>query len=611
MFLKPFLTLNFVLFFLKIYAQVPKELNSDVLTERLKNVENTEFRKILNSYNSAVKARPNDFDLQIERCKFVEQAQYDEVEEYNPNSELADSLKNLLYENFKHEPRVILFKISQLWGDDKKEYLEGIEEEVRSGNADIWTKKEKASFYVDYAKSFIEDKKYLQTIANFEEAIRLDSMSVYNIEYSKALIEVKRSKDAKIILNAAADTTQNAYYLMQKADLLMDLKDYGNATKLYNKILKINPDQINNENIAKAFVKIGQYKEARKFLLLDTAKTWNNLNTKLNLFLHDLEYQNASLGLGSYNAFRDQGMINDLFGIYRMRLFLKHPSAMWSFRDILSIFLFILLFLSTLVLPYVWLVPIKFSGEFLKLKPEKVPTYFSFDFKDIWFVYFVIVFATFSTFLIAPNSLYNFFGSELSIETLSDYLPSNINVAFTLVIAVMIFYFFRNKSFKAYLPNEWSLAKCFYFPFVSLWGLKFFFGIYARLMLYLFDINVHGSDSQSFILLSLNEEIINLIKTYGLGISIILVAIIAPIYEELIFRGVTLNGLISKFGFRYANIIQAILFGLAHQDLWLFPYYFLFGLFTANMLRKSGSILPCIIFHILNNLLATIAISYS
>jgi uncharacterized protein len=607
MHIKPLLTLFFFLFLFKINAQVNKELNSDVLAEKLRNVENTEFWRILNSYNQNITARPNDYELQIERCKFVDVAQYDEAEEYNPNQGLVDSLKNILYDTFKNEPRVILYKTSQLWGDEKKEYLEEVEKKVEEGK---WAIKDKATFYVEFAKVFFGENEFNRTKENFEIAIKLDPFAAYHIEYPSALIELNREVEAKKTLNSVADTTQDTYYLMQKADLLITLKDYKNATSLYNKILKINPEQINNGNIAKAFEKNGQYNEARKYLLLDTAKTWDRLNPKLNLFLHDLEFQSAGLCLASYEAFRDQGIINDIFGIYRLQLFLKHPFAMWSFRDLLGIFLFVLLFLSSLVFPYLWLVPVKVGGEFLKLRPEKVPSYFSYEFKDVWFVFFVIVFATFSTTVFAPNSLYNTLGSKLSIETMSDFLIANIQLAFMFIIAILIFFFIQKKPLKAFLPNNWSLAKCFYIPFATLWGIKICLSIYSKLMMGIFEIDIYNKDSEAFVHLTLNEEIINLIKTYGIVISIFMLAIVVPIYEEIIFRGVTLNGLISKFGFRYANIVQATLFGLAHQDLWLFPFYFLFGLVTANMLRKSDSLLPGIIFHMLNNLLATIAISH-
>ena len=55
----------------------------------------------------------------------------------------------------------------------------------------------------------------------------------------------------------------------------------------------------------------------------------------------------------------------------------------------------------------------------------------------------------------------------------------------------------------------------------------------------------------------------------GLGISALLPALIYAIFntslpEEIFFRGFLLKRLSNKFGFRVANVIQSIIFGLLH-----------------------------------------------
>ena len=101
-----------------------------------------------------------------------------------------------------------------------------------------------------------------------------------------------------------------------------------------------------------------------------------------------------------------------------------------------------------------------------------------------------------------------------------------------------------------------------------------------------------------------------LIETAGIGEEISLLMMIytvclAPISEELIFRGVTLRVAQRAFPFWIANIIQAFLFGAFHMNMLQGCYTFILGLFLGYICEKGGSIYHVIIFHFLFNLWGT------
>ncbi len=103
-----------------------------------------------------------------------------------------------------------------------------------------------------------------------------------------------------------------------------------------------------------------------------------------------------------------------------------------------------------------------------------------------------------------------------------------------------------------------------------------------------------------------------LIETAGLSedISIIMMiysVILAPISEELIFRGVTLRIARRAFPFWIANLIQAFLFGAFHMNWLQGCYTFVLGLILGYVCEKGGSIYHVIIFHFLFNLWGTTA----
>lgn len=75
---------------------------------------------------------------------------------------------------------------------------------------------------------------------------------------------------------------------------------------------------------------------------------------------------------------------------------------------------------------------------------------------------------------------------------------------------------------------------------------------------------------------------------------------LAPIVEELIFRGVILNRFKIRFGIILAIFVSAILFGIAHFDINIIGRL-IFGLLCAILFFQTRNILNCIILHLLNN----------
>ena len=88
-------------------------------------------------------------------------------------------------------------------------------------------------------------------------------------------------------------------------------------------------------------------------------------------------------------------------------------------------------------------------------------------------------------------------------------------------------------------------------------------------------------------------------------LNIILLAGVPAILEELIFRGVILNGY-KKLGAVPAMVITSLLFALIHGSVQQFVFPFLFGLILSFAALKTGSVLAPIIIHFVNNALVVI-----
>lgn len=104
----------------------------------------------------------------------------------------------------------------------------------------------------------------------------------------------------------------------------------------------------------------------------------------------------------------------------------------------------------------------------------------------------------------------------------------------------------------------------------------------------------------------------SLMESAGLGeevpvLMMIYSVCLAPISEELIFRGVTMRIAQRAFPFWVANIIQAVLFGVFHMNMIQGIYAAVLGLFLGYICEKGGSIYLAIVFHFLFNLWGTTA----
>lgn len=89
--------------------------------------------------------------------------------------------------------------------------------------------------------------------------------------------------------------------------------------------------------------------------------------------------------------------------------------------------------------------------------------------------------------------------------------------------------------------------------------------------------------------------------TAGLALTVMLVVLVAPIVEEMLFRGVLLSALGSRAGAGVALVGQAILFAAYHFSAWMFVPMLLLGLACGYLTQRRGSLWPAVVLHALFN----------
>jgi membrane protease YdiL (CAAX protease family) len=88
----------------------------------------------------------------------------------------------------------------------------------------------------------------------------------------------------------------------------------------------------------------------------------------------------------------------------------------------------------------------------------------------------------------------------------------------------------------------------------------------------------------------------------ALVLTLLCGAVLVPIGEELLFRGVVTTAL-GRYGAWVAVLVSALVFALAHGVSIVLPAAVVLGVLNALMLRRSGSVWPGVVAHGVNNAL--------
>jgi membrane protease YdiL (CAAX protease family) len=79
--------------------------------------------------------------------------------------------------------------------------------------------------------------------------------------------------------------------------------------------------------------------------------------------------------------------------------------------------------------------------------------------------------------------------------------------------------------------------------------------------------------------------------------------VVAPVVEELFFRGFLYAGLAQRYSWRRAAVISSALFALIHLQPLAIPPIFILGYIFAYLYRRSRSIWPAVVMHLATNAL--------
>ncbi len=107
------------------------------------------------------------------------------------------------------------------------------------------------------------------------------------------------------------------------------------------------------------------------------------------------------------------------------------------------------------------------------------------------------------------------------------------------------------------------------------------------------------------------QEVLMRLDLEGAGIvwTLAVVAVLAPVAEEVFFRGFLYGGLRRRVGVGAAMLLSTVFFTALHLSIGLFIPILVLGLFLAWLYEHTGSLYPGILLHAANNALALLLLA--
>jgi len=192
----------------------------------------------------------------------------------------------------------------------------------------------------------------------------------------------------------------------------------------------------------------------------------------------------------------------------------------------------------------------------------------------------------------SADDIQNYINSSsiLPASTLLSYLIANLLVFFVGSRALKV----KPKSF--FRTSEFTFSTAVKYIFIAFF-LQYAAGVLTTIVqLFMPEADVIGTASSLTDYSSIKYAVV----------SIMYSCIVAPVTEELLYRGFVLKGF-SRVSQRFGILASAFFFGLSHGNIAQFILAFSVGVFMGYIATKHNSLLPSILVHVAVNVLSTLA----
>jgi membrane protease YdiL (CAAX protease family) len=587
----------------------------EIALESLRLAEGDAFAELISRYDAYLAEHPADVGVHVERCRFLGSATCDDDDERCLHQEEFDACLEALSLRFPETAPAELLRLENLWGEEAIEHGETLLSSVASS----WEARERAHVHQKLAVSYVEEEQHRQVIEHARRAMELDPALDLSLIAARAFDSLGEPRDAVTMLVAHPPDpeNENVWAERQKVQLLHDLGAHEEAALALG-LLSRAPDAAQDHLLeAKVWSKVGRADDARHALELaqqDPMTRWRTreiLRQRLEL---EIASGDAASALAAYDALRaDGGYMADPAMRQRIRIALEHPTT-WRARDVRDV---LGLALGVLLLPLavaLLLVPVHYIGLLRsRTQGNATPPPSRFGLRHCCAVLVVLLLSGLPMLYMEGVSWLEELGSEREISLanfremqLPDRTLVQGMIASEAITLVGVLLLLRPRDLQQFGRGRWTSRRTLA-AVIACQMLLFGFAWLWRGVVSVTEGATAGAATTP--LPFVTQVLMAIIRLHGLPVLLLIAAVAVPLTEELIFRGVLLQGFSKHLPARAANGLQALIFASVHEQFAFFPFYLLMGIVLGVLARRSQSLLPPLLLHACNNAIACLAIA--
>lgn len=560
------------------------------------------YQAIVAAYIKACARHQGDAVLALEMVRFVERFAFSEdsvIEQAAADHEVA---VKYLKSQFPDAPGTVLYLLEESGGEERETLAKTYERLL-----DDWSPQDRAAFLLLRAQAEESTSPgRISAVAYARESFALNPTVAAGLLLAEELPEKSGDVERLKILTDPVFDAAEPWSKRQKLLLLLKMREADKSVELYAKLRAESANLVTNTEIADGLAKVGRIDSAREIFTDLTDQKWGREAVNLRRFAFELAHGNREQTVSAYRTMRATGPAADPFLRYRTALFMKYPGVGWNREDVVGALILSFSVVGMILVPLLFLVPAHY-WSLIRATKGKCGGWVDaqWGLRHAWFLLGAMMLLDFVViWLVQPETMRSW---VTSAEAESDILPLPSilflqSVYWFLMSLVLLWLFWRGRSWRLVGAGRWSVIRCV--------GAGVGAAFVVRMLL-VFALRIWPEMVTGEVAAALNQTqrimtgFLNQCGPWGLlGIA----AVFVPLFEEVLFRGVVLQALGKHIPFGWANLGQALMFGLVHENYRMLPFYIVLGLVAGSMTRKSGGLLPGYIMHSCNNALACMAI---
>ncbi|MEZ4333302.1 MAG: type II CAAX endopeptidase family protein [Myxococcota bacterium] len=572
--------------------------------ERVEQATDQEAARVLAQFDAWMKAHPTDASAAVERCRLLDRVAYDEEGFGVRLTEEAERCRDRLERAFAATLPYKAYAVERAWGD---EALAAADRFFESGGKGSVHELRVRRSLVDKLR-WGEDAK--RAIPHARRAMELDP--ALDLAYELALAHRDAGEDvlALAVLRRGRET-QDPARLAMEAKLLHDLGAHAESVARFERAEQ-REASVDQAAWAGSLEALGRIDEARTRHAAAIEQTADFAFGREELLVASLRFELAhgdpSTISTAYQTLRDEGFWSDPLARHRLDVWLAAPTAPWQARDLLGLLALLLAMVGVALLPLGFILPIHYVSLWRTVRdPSRVVLATPYSLRRAWLAFALLLLAQLgAVYLFAPDDVFTLFaedGFEAAGEDVDEAGFARLGLLLSLATGLAALVAGRGRLRRLFAPGSWGLGRSIRSAvggLVLLWPLAALLGSLSEAV---------GAVLATTPATSLTELIIRSVyHTYGGAVLLADVAIVTPLAEETLFRGVLLGGIGRHLGFGWANFLQASLFAAIHEEIALAPFFLALGLVAGRLTHRSGSLRSAVILHALNNALACLAV---